>query len=237
MKNLFATPIPAAAGQPPEAVSVIVAQNRTIAILTGVIIAMALITGFALLGMVSATKRFATESRLTYVKLDPTGAWSISQDMDASVLYYDATLRQVLYDWIERRYSERPATVLEDWGIANATYSPAMQAWFLKDFGAHAQASKIAECLNCSPVFVKVRSHQHVDPLPTDPGSNATTTVRTLVYADRTKGPQKERKIYRVTWRLLPKSSIQQRPDVLRYNPIGLEILEVEENTDETPAP
>jgi VirB8 protein len=235
--NLFARTIPTAAAHPPEAVSVIVAQNRTIAILSGVVLAMGLITALAILGMTSATKRFATESRLTYVKLDPSGTWSISQDMDASVLYYDATLRQVLYDWIERRYSERPATVLEDWGIANATYSPAMQAWFLKDFGAHAQASKIAECASCAPVKVKVRSHQHVDPLPSEPGSNATTTVRTLVYADRVKGVQKERKIYRVTWRLLPKGSIQQRPDVLRYNPIGLEILEVEENTDETPAP
>jgi hypothetical protein len=222
--------------QPPEAISVIAAQSRTIAILSIGLLLSGLVAILSIAALSRATARFATEARLTYVKLDPKGTWTVSEDMDANVLYYESTLRQVLYDWVERRYSERPATVLEDWGIANALYTPAMQTWFLGEHQAHAKASKIAGCVSCPPVIVKVRSHQHIDPLPDKPGETVSDSVRTLVYADKTSSASRERKIYRITWRLQTKAAIQQRPDLLRYNPIGIEILEVEETTDETPA-
>jgi hypothetical protein len=234
--TLFNNNVVGAIKDPPEAVSVVTTQSRTIAILSvGLLLALVVAIG-ALLALSRATDRFATEARLTYVKLDPKGTWTVSEDMDASVLYYESTLRQILYDWVERRYSERPATVLDDWGIANALYTPAMQEWFLGANQAHAKASKIASCLSCPPVQIKVRSHQHIDPLPTRPGAASSDPVRTLVYADKVTSSGRARMIFRITWRIQPKAAIQQRPDLLRYNPIGVEILEVEESTDETPA-
>jgi len=233
---MFTNNVVGAIKEPPEAISVVTTQTRMIAVLSVALVLSLLVSALSISALSRATARFATEARLTYVKLDPKGTWSVTEDMDANVLYYEATLRQVLYDWVERRYSERPATVLDDWGIANALYTPAMQTWFLGDYQAHQKASKIADCVSCAPVLVKVRSHQHIDPLPNSPGEEVSEPVRTLVYADKASPSHRDRKIYRITWRIQSKAAIQQRPDLLRYNPIGIEILEVEESTDETPA-
>jgi hypothetical protein len=188
----------------------------------------------------SAVRHWQTDARLTYVKLSPNGTWDVAQDLDASVVYFDSTLRTVLYDWIERRYSQRAATVQTDWGVAYASYSPDMQKWFTGEFGATAKAAKLAACATCAQTVVRVRSHQHIDPLPRNPGAAPTEPVRTLVYAtestysgsDAVKPTAERRLIFRVTWLLQSKAQIQSRPELLRYNPIGLEILDVQETED-----
>lgn len=222
---------------------IIATQRKLVSTAVVLLLVLASIAGLAMLGWMRANTQLVREARLTYVKLALDGSWSISQDMTQEVQYFETTLRNLLYDWIERRYSKRTQTIHQDWGVANSMYSPALQNWFQGEFQAKTVADKQSQCPGCPQITVKVRSHQHIDPLPRHIGTEPTRVVRTLIYADEITAPINSirgdtvRKIYRVSWRLLDKASIQQRPDLLRFNPIGLEITEVEETNDETPTP
>jgi hypothetical protein len=223
----------------PEAISLVAVERASSLRLMVSLLAVAFLAAFAMFGWFRAEARFANEARLTFVKLAPNGTWTLDQDMGENVMYYDATLRTVLYDWIHRRYSKRSATILSDWGIANAMYSPALQQWFGQEFKAIEVAAEQAQCANCPQIEMDVRAHQHIDPLPTDPGLKDSDPVRTLLYATEREVPagslkatREDRKLFRVTWRLLAKQKIQARPDLLRYNPIGVEIIEVEVTDD-----
>lgn len=233
-------PLPAAADLE---LGIIASQRKIVTTAVVLVLVLAFVTVLSMFGWMRANTQLVREARLTYVKLSPAGDWSISQDLTEEVLYYETTVRNLLYDWIERRYSKRTQTIRQDWGVANSMYSPALQTWFQGEFQAKDVADKHAGCPGCPQVSVKVRSHQHIDPLPRHIGTEPTRVTRTFVYADETTGQLNSirgdtvRKMYRVSWRLLDKASIQQRPDLLRWNPLGLEITEVEETNDETPTP
>lgn len=233
-------PLPAAADLE---LGIIASQRKIVTTAVVLVLVLAFVAMLSMFGWMRANTQLVREARLTYVKLTPDGSWTVSQDMTQDVLYYETTVRNLLYDWIERRYSKRTQTIRQDWGVANSMYSPALQNWFQGEFQAKDVADKHVACPGCPQVTVKVRSHQHIDPLPRHIGTEPTRVTRTLIYADETTGQinsirgETVRKIYRVSWRLLDKASIQQRPDLLRWNPLGLEITEVEETNDETPTP
>lgn len=223
----------------PSELDLITGSRVVIRILSIALMAALGVSALALFGWWRADVRFANEQRLTYVKLAPDGTWSIQQDFGEQATYYDATLRTVLYDWVERRYSMRSATIVDDWGIVNAMYSPALRAWFRDEFGVTAKATEHAKCVACTQTELRVRTHQHIDPLPTAIGDKETAPVRTLIYgtektfaAGSRRALTETRKLYRVTWRLLAKHQIQANPSLLRYNPLGVEIIAVEVTDD-----
>jgi hypothetical protein len=203
----------------------------------------ALVIALFALGMAkTAMDRYHHEARLTYVKLAPNGTWNVETSAAEGVEYFEATLRQVMYDWIERRYSKRRSTILSDWGIANTMYSPELQAWFADTYRASVIAAEHAACSSCDDQVVRVRTHQHLTELPREVGAVDSEPFSTLLFADASRVPagtvlpiDTVRKVYRVKWRFLAKASLQQRPDLLRYNPIGVQILGVEETEDTTP--
>jgi len=223
---------------PPE-LDLITGSRLVIRVLSLALLGALAVSAFALVGWWRADARFANEQRLTYVKLSPDGTWSIQQDFGEQASYYDATLRTVLYDWVERRYSMRSATIVDDWGIVNAMYSPALRAWFRDEFGVTEKATEHAKCASCVQTELRVRTHQHIDPLPTAIGDTETAPVRTLIYAtektfsaNSRRALSETRKLFRVTWRLLAKHQIQANPQLLRYNPLGVEVIAVEVTDD-----
>lgn len=224
-------------------IGVIAAQRQVVLGAVVAVLMLSLVTSLAIVGWWRADRQLVREARITYVKLATDGSWQIDQDMTQEVEYFETTVRNLLYDWLERRYSRRTQTILSDWGIANSMYSPALQNWFQGEYDAMSVAEKQSQCPGCPQIVVKVRSHQHIDPLPKHVGTIPTRVIRTLIYADQvTTSPNQvrgdtARKIFRVSWRLLDKASIQQRPDLLRWNPLGLEITDVEETNDTTPTP
>jgi hypothetical protein len=236
---MLGVPDPKARAAAPESLSLVAVQRSATLYLAVAVVVSAAVSLAALAGWWRADHRFATEARLTYVKLSPSGAWAIDRDLGEQVVYFDSTLRQTLYDWIERRYSMVSATIIDDWAIAYAMYSPERQRWFADVYKGTTVAQTHAQCASCPQTRVRVRTHQHLDPLPDAPGVADSPPVRTLVYAheEQTRGAAHEagvRKIYRVTWRMLSKAAIQSQPKLLRYNPIGVEILDVEATDDTT---
>lgn len=186
-----------------------------------------------------AQHTYVRQARTVYVKLSPNGTWDVDADLSDNVGYFPATLRQTLFEWTERRYSKRPATVIDDWNIANQMYSPALQKWFQGEFNAGVTAGKLASCQSCEQIIVRPRTLQHLDEVPTNPGHVDSDPIRTLVYATEqtvppgSAKPTKEvRQVYKITWRFLSKASIQSQPDMLRYNPVGVQILDVEVTQD-----
>ena len=187
----------------------------------------------------TVTTRFARESRVTYVKLAPNGTWDVTANFGESVEYFDATLRTVLYDWLTRRYSMRKSTIIADWGNANAMYDAPNQRWFIDEYRAKVVAAEHASCRACPDAIIDVRTHQHLTAMPREIGARESAPLETLFYAtERTiptesiKATDERKKIFKVTWRFLSKAAIQSRPELLRWNPIGVQILGVEVTDD-----
>lgn len=239
---MTAIPDAAARSIPPDSISAMALSRQWSQRLFLIAGGALLVAALALLLAHRANDRFHTETRLTYVKLSPTGMWNVEEAATEGVEYFEATLRQVLYDWIERRYSKRRSTILSDWGIANTMYVSELQTWFTDTFQAGVVAAEHAGCTSCDDLVVRVRAHQHLSELPRQIGASDSEPVSTLLFADLSAVPAGTvlpattvRKVYRVKWRFQSKASLQQRPDLLRYNPIGVQILGVEETEDTAP--
>jgi len=222
-------------------VDVVASQSRTITLLTMLSLAALVVMLIAVVSFYSASRAFVLEDRVRYVKLTPDGAWTVTEDLDRDVLYYSATLNHVLFQFVARRYSENPITIAEDWGVAASMYAPDRANWFLHEFGATAKAEEYLACRSCPIIRTRARALQHLDPLPDQPGRTDSDVVRTMIYADREerdRGGQSVRKttrmIYQVSWRMLAKHQIQANPQMLTYNPIGVQIVDVAESVDET---
>lgn len=235
-------PEPNAARAAPESLSMVAASATWSKRFFAIALVALVVAALAVLQMWTTTVRFQRESRLTYVKLATDGTWSMDQDIGENVEYFDATLRQVLYDWTERRYSKRRATILSDWAIANTMLAPPLQSWFINTFRASDVAAEHVACSTCDDTVIEVRAHQHLNDLPRSIGDDDSEPLTTLLYATAREIPPgavtpraESRKLIKVQWRFLRKSTIQAHPDLLRYNPIGVQILAVEVSDDTQP--
>lgn len=235
------THVPAAAVAPESAVSMVATERAHSLRYAFIAVIASLVAVVAMIGWYVNGERFANNVQFIMVKSLPNGTWTVEKDMGDRLVYFDATLTQILYDFVERRYSKRSETILDDWAVSYAMYAPPMRDWFLNKFKGTEVAKEQAACPQCPQVRVRVRTHQHIDPLPTNPGVEISKPIRTLIYATEETTPassavaaEKVRKLYRVTWRMLDKPAIQSNRALLRYNPLGIQIIDVEVTDDTT---
>lgn len=236
------TPDARAVAAAPESVSMVAASATWSTRFFVMALGALLVAGIAVAHTWIITARYQREARLTYVKLATDGTWSLDQNVGETVDYFDATLRQVLYDWAERRYSKRKATILSDWGIAHTMLAPTLQNWFVNVFRASEVAAEHVACSTCDDTVLEVRAHQHLSELPRVIGEEDSEPFVTLLYASAREIPAgavtpraETRKLIKLQWRFLRKTTIQAHPELLRYNPIGVQVLAVEISDDTQP--
>jgi hypothetical protein len=208
-----------------------VANNRMFI----VVVVMGLVTLFAVYAQHAASVRADNTIKTAWVKMYPDGTWDVEfNDEKRQPDFFQSTIDYILRNWSKRRYSKIPSSVNSDYGFCYTFLSPALQNDFVSPdgFNAPAAAAKISECNNCPVTKIKVRNIDHYDSDKTKFGKFDGTLYRTNVFATReTRAADgtlngTENIIIPIQWRIKSKEEIQAEKDLLKTNPIGLEIIE-----------
>jgi hypothetical protein len=204
-------------------------------------VSLILMTGILLFGYgwYTADARFAENVRIAWVKLDPSGGYTIEfDDTKNKDTYFKATLDSKLFEWVERRFSKDKYTISDDYGFAYILMSPALKKEFLDEYDAARVASEHEKCIQCDQVEYKVRVVEHIDEMTLGPGDSEEKIYHSIAYATeyvRNSGGKlydKSNQIINLVWRFKTKKEIISEKDNLRYNPIGIEIIRYSKQED-----
>ena len=210
--------------------------------LVGGIFLSLLIAVIAVYSAYVSNERFANNVRIAWVKLAPDGSHSVEflEDGDAENRWFDATITSLLMDFTETRFSKKRASIEGDFGFAQYFYSEQMQMQFMTDFNAPKVAADFLACYACNEIEIKVRAIDHTDYIsPTDNRANVYRSTMYVTEIERTPEGQlvaQENKLIHIKWRQLEIEKIQANMDLLRANPVGIEIVEHSVRKDLTAA-
>ncbi len=194
---------------------------------------------FVLYQYILLTQTSATHREVIWVKMYDNGTWDIEpHDNHASIDILEATVNSVLKQWVTRRFSQVPTTVLADYTYANYFLSPALTRDFTGAKGFHAAqtAAEVQACLECPVLTYAVRTLDHYDQEVGTFASGDGTFYRTHLFVTATRTAadgqvmKEEARIIRVQWRLMTPVEIhavvsgKNGQAWLDQNPIGLEI-------------
>jgi hypothetical protein len=206
------------------------------------------ITLFVCFGWYAADSRFANNVRVAWVKLDPSGAYTVEfADRVRPVEFFQTTLESKLSEFIEKRYRKAAGTITADYRFVGFFLSPKLSAQFLgaEDYNAARVAAELTECKSrCLERDVRVRVVQHRTQTPVHIPERADSTLyESLVFTTfterKTDGTVLDRRnaIVQVGWRIKGKDEIGANKNALVANPLGLEILSLDLKEDPTPVP
>jgi hypothetical protein len=191
-----------------------------------------------------AEQRFADNVRVEWVKLDPSGGYTVEfSDSQQPQEYFQATIDAKLFEFVERRYSKRGETISDDYGFAYIMMSPQLQNEFLNEYGAAKVASEHEGCGQCDEIDNKARVVDHIDEITKGPSMDKKTSYHSILYATETNRNKNgtlvstKNVIVNLLWRLKTKAEISADKDNLRYNPVGIEILRYSKKDDPNTAP
>jgi hypothetical protein len=207
------------------------------------------ITLFSGFGWHIANQRFAENVRVAWVKLDPSGAYTVNfADEERPAEFFLTTLESKLSEFVEKRYRRSMATILADYRFVGYFLSQPLVTQFLshQDFNAPKVAAELIACkgANCLERDVKVRVVQHRSKIDARiPDNREVKMYETQVFVTFTDrklvGAVVERRngIVQIGWRIRTKAEIVANKATLPFNPLGVEVLSLELKEDPTPVP
>lgn len=197
--------------------------------------------------LVAVSENNASNHKIAWVKMYANGTWDVElHDNFEPNQVLQRTVDSLLSNWVERRFSERPETVRNDFGYASLFLSPKKRAEFISDkqFNAPQVAAEIMKCRGCRTLEYKVGPIDHFDRGPAYYSDQASEVYRTNVFVDRVQKnaagdfEDNDKRIVRIQWRLMEPKEIQDYSrkenglEWLRNNPIGIEIVDYQELDD-----
>jgi hypothetical protein len=214
-------------------------RNRWV-ILSG-ILGLALL--LALLGWYQADIRFSNHVKVAFVKLDNSGSHTISFYDEASKVPYNLnTINSLLSEYVERRFSKTPYSIRADYGKALIFMSPQLQEEFRSNYQAAKVASDLESCKSCQQIKVEIRTWQHEENNEAILNGQSNTIFRTTFFIrETTLNPDgsiisRANKIVTLTWWFHKNvSELADNLDMLRADPLGIEILAESLKADPTP--
>jgi hypothetical protein len=204
------------------------------------------LTMLAAFGWYAADARFANNVRVAWVKLDPSGAYTVEfADQVRPAEFFQATLESKLSEFVQKRYRKSAATISNDYMFVGYFLSPQLAAQFLgkEDYNAARVAAELIECKRrCLEREVKVRVVQHRTRTPLRiPERSDSVLYDSMVFTTFTErkpdGSIADRRnaIVQISWRIKGKDEIAANKAALVANPLGLEILSLDLKEDPTP--
>ncbi|NWL45458.1 hypothetical protein DM819_06115 [Pseudomonas hunanensis] len=208
------------------------------------VIIVLLLLGHFFQGWISARafSKAQVNTQLMYVKMYPDGTWHVDDVKPGDEqVYFRSTIDSIFEQYVTNRYGQLPETIKRNYAEAIVIMSDAMATEFTsggeKGFNAVQRAVDINADKNADRIDVTWGFADHYDRVPAmfkkKPGevirSNIyfTTTQKSANGMLRKNGVHKQ--ILRVQWRLLPLEELQRKkPEWLRVNPIGLEIIDAD---------
>ncbi len=180
---------------------------------------------------------------VAWVKMYNSGSWDVEFQDGANTLdVLPSMVDTILSTWVEKRYSENKHTVQFDYGYARSFMSEEISSHFMstEGFNAPQKAADIKTCPVCPTIRYKSGVIDHFDADQSSFGSEEGILYQSNVFTDReikwsNEKNKTEHRIIRIKWRLMTPREIKFRinldggKDWIRINPIGLEIVDVDE--------
>lgn len=197
--------------------------------------------------LISVSENNANNHKVAWVKMYGNGTWDVElHDNLEPTQVLQRTVDSILAQWVERRFSEKPETIRNDFGYASLFLSPEKRTEFVSadQFNAPQVAAEIMKCRGCRTLDYKVGPIDHFDRGPAYYTDKASEIYRTNIFVDRIQKNAAgelegvEKRIVRVQWRLMEPEEIQDYSrkedgvEWLRNNPIGIEIVDYQELND-----
>jgi len=182
----------------------------------------------------SASKRADTNIKVAWVKMFPNGTWDVEfQDENRAPEFFQATIDYLIRQWVERRYSQIPYSIKNDYGYVYNFMSPKLRKEFISSsqFNAPQKAAELTACSACNHIEFKVRTIDHYDSDKTRFGKYEGVLYRSNVFVQRQeKNPdgtlvETTNMIVPLQWRIKATEEIQADKKMLEHNPIGLAII------------
>lgn len=202
-----------------------------------------IIAAFSVWQMKVANDRFANNVRVAWVKLMPSGQAQVEYfEGTGENRFFEATVNASLINYVEHRFRQKKATIVSDYGFAMHFMGAAVQAEFLQAFDAARVAADFEACPSCDERQVKIRAIDHNQIISPDARNAHTAIYESSVYTteELTTGGQvgrRESKIVKLTWSLRPVEELARNLELLKVNPLGLQILEQRVISDLAPEP
>ena len=208
-----------------------------------VVLALFGILVFALKDAHQANDRFANNVRVAWVKLAPNGTSQVEyEDEQKAASFFTTTVDAKLIEYVERRYSKKSTSIVDDLNFAYALMSDQMGMYFIKEEKAQEAAAKFVKCTQCNQVKVEVRTLQPLEKIDASylaKGGENNNIYSTLAFATETErnsngevvGTPKNI-IVTLRYRFKNKREILATREQLRLNPIGMEIIDESKKID-----
>lgn len=193
-----------------------------------------------LLGLqtMQANKRFAENVRVAWVKMSPSGTWDIEfHDESRGADFYPATIDYMLAQFVERRYSKVRNSIKTDYGFSLQFMAPQMARTFIdsEQFNAAGVVAEFLEQREGAETFIKVGPIDHYDSDITNFAGSEGTLYRTNIFVTENKqnkdgslAADPVPRIVSIQWRIKSKGEVAGDKNMLRINPIGLEVIKSE---------
>ena len=195
-------------------------------------------------GWYQANERFASNIQVAWVKLDPSGGYTVQfQNERTPTEFYQATIDTKLQEFIELRYAKKRATIATNYLEMVALLSATLRQDFIKNYQPLKVATEFVACTVCEEVTIKVNYINHFGQRPAynavgQGRKNIYSTwiffTETSVSADGTVTAQTNR-VAALKWTFRPKNEILNQKNWLQVNPLGMEIVELSLRNDPTP--
>jgi hypothetical protein len=201
-----------------------------------IVVILSLVAFVSIISAYKANTRADHNIKVAWVKMYPNGTWDIEFHGESrKPEFFQSTIDYLISQWVERRYSEIPHSIKNDYGYAYNFMSPKLKQEFISptQFNAPKKAADIAGCSACNHIEFKVRTDiNHYDSDQTRFGKHDGVLYRSNVFVRReTKNPNGSlvdtiNMIVSLQWRIKSVKEIQTDKKMLKHNPIGLEIID-----------
>lgn len=197
---------------------------------------------FCVAGWYQANERFANHVRVAFVKLEPSGEHTVAlYDENSQPTILMNTVYSLLGQYVERRFSKLSYSIKEDYGFVTTFMSTPLKNDFLNNYHAAKVAVDLETCKTCTQSKMTVRTIVHDESdqviLNGKPGTVYRSTVFALENSLNPDGTSinKTNQIITLLWRIKDISSMANNIDVIKANPMGIEILSESIKSDPTP--
>jgi type IV secretory pathway component VirB8 len=222
-------------GQPPYVREGLLANDRNRWFIVALVLAVLCLV--LILNLVKAYGRLADNIQVQWVKVYQDGTWDVDvEGQDREPEYFQSTIDYLIREWVQRRYSKIRETIRFDYGHVQLFMSPQLRQAFIdtSGFNAAQKAADVMDCAGCDQVEIVVRDIDHYDrddtSFETRLGNVQGTLYRSNVFVQEVvrdaTGRTKEtrNRIVPLQWRLKTRKEIEADREILKTNPVGLEI-------------
>jgi hypothetical protein len=175
--------------------------------------------------------RYHESDRITYVKLDPVGNWTVERTNRQMDDFYMATVDSSISRLLSKCLSNNPATIANDWAVCAAILSQDKlnefyHNRFVKDKNFNTYVQEHSVCHNCDYLKFKVKDIDHKNSIPTsftDVYNKPVMIYESIVYGDYvTKDNTKKSVVVDLKWSFVADSRKRVFGDLLIENPLGI---------------